>query len=308
MHRSQSDPTRAKKGQIAALACVLLAAAVPAAAEAVSLYLNAEQGGALVSGLAAENFRLRENGEPKPFQLLPPESPASVAILLEFSRGSGYYYDDLAAAMQGFQRHALDGHWYSLSTFSNKLEVRADFTRPAGKIIEAFGQLGSPMWNEINTYDAVYEMLDKMDRLPGRKILIVIGSGLDTFSGHTLDDVKHKVDSSNVTIFTAGAGSALRTYYDAYMGPTSRLNLMQAQSFLRMLADRSGGFAWFPRHPNGFPDVIRGMMQSIERQYRLEYDSKARGSGTFQKVDVEAFRVVDDRRQEFDVLVRDGWR
>jgi hypothetical protein len=31
-------------------------------------------------------------------------------------------------------------------------------------------------------------------------------------------------------------------------------------------------------------------------------------SGKFQKIKVEAFRVVNDKREDFRVLVRQGWR
>jgi len=76
-----------------------------------------------------------------------------------------------------------------------------------------------------------------------------------------------------------------------------------------MKLDVKGGvFAWFPMHPNAFPDVMRGIMQSIATQYRLVYETKARGSGKFHKLKVEAFRVIDDKREDFKVLVREGWR
>jgi hypothetical protein len=49
-------------------------------------------------------------------------------------------------------------------------------------------------------------------------------------------------------------------------------------------------------------------MQSIATQYRLVYDAPAGSSGRFQKIKVEAFRVVNDKREDFTVLVREGWR
>ena len=83
---------------------------------------------------------------------------------------------------------------------------------------------------------------------------------------------------------------------------------MQARAFLQMLAEKSGGCAWFPNHFNAFPDVMLGIMQSVATQYRLVYDSAARGSGKFHKIKVEAFSLVDDKRENFKVLVREGWR
>jgi hypothetical protein len=137
---------------------------------------------------------------------------------------------------------------------------------------------------------------------------IVVGSGVDTFSEHSLDEVKKKLETENVTIFVAGVGSAFRTSYDAYLDSSSRMSLLLAQGFLKMLADKSGGFAWFPEHFNAFPDVMFGIMQSVATQYRLVYDTTVRGSGKFHKIKVEAFRIVNDKREDFKVLVREGWR
>jgi len=278
------------------------------ALETISLYLNVEKDGGLITGLTQGNFRLYLDGKPQPFRLEGPEEPASIALLVEYSASSGYFLDDLNASMQGFLKHAPEGHWYALATFSRELEVHTDFTKQVGEITAAYSQLGLPAWNEIDTYDAVYEMIDKMGRLSGRRILIVVGCGLDTFSEHSMDQVKAKVESEDITIFVAALGSLFRGSYDQYLNSSARLSLIQAQAFLQMMAQKSGGFAWFPNHFNAFPDVMQGIMQSIATQYRLVYEPPPRNFGKFQKIKVEAFRIVNDKREDFKVLVRKGWR
>jgi len=294
---------------LAAIPCgQRLSAAIDPAGETVSVYLNVEKGGNLVTGLTDGNFRLYQDGQRQPFRLEKPEEPASVALLVEYSGSSGYFLEDIQYAMQGFLKHAIEGHWYALATYSHTLEVRTDFTKQTGRITEAYSQLDTPQLSEVDTYDAIYEMLDKLGRLPGRRILVVIGSGFDTFSEHKLDDVKKKAESENVTVFVAGLGSLLRGSYDPFLGTSGQMSLMQAQAFLQMLSSKTGGFAWFPRMTNAFLDVMQGIMQSIGTQYRLVYETRVRGSGKFHKIKVEAFRVVNDKREDFKVLVREGWR
>ncbi len=304
---------RQRTWKVALVTAVTLVAAlgrnpIQPPAEPVSLYLNVETDKGLVTGLTQGNFRLYLDGKPQPFRLEKPEEPASIALLVEYSASSGYFLDDLNASMQGFLKHAPEGHWYALATFSHELEIHTDFTKQIGEITAAYSQLGLPTWNEIDTYDAVYDMLDKMGRLPGRRILVFVGCGLDTFSERSLDQVREKAESENITIFAAGLGSLFRGSYDPYLDASARMRLMQAQAFLQMLAKKSGGFAWFPNHFNAFPDVMQGIMQSVATQYRLAYDPPARNSKKFQKIKVEAFRVVNDKRENFKVLVREGWR
>jgi len=276
--------------------------------ETVSLYLNVEKDNKLINGLQRENFRLSEDGQSREFRLEKPEEPASIAFLVEYSASSSYFLEDIAYTLDGFKEHGIEDHWYALATYANQLEIQTDFTKQTGEITQAYSSLGPATWNEINTYDAVYEMLDKMGRLPGRRILIVIGSGIDTFSQHSMDDVKKKIEEENVTVFAAGLGSMLRGVADPYLTSSGELQLMQAQAFLQMLASKSGGFGWFPKMSNVFHDVTEGIMQSIATQYRIVYDTKIKGSGKFKKIKVEAFRVVNDKRENFKVLVREGWR
>src|SRR5262249_11798922 len=156
----------------------------------VSLYLNVEQRDKLIGGLAPSSFRLFEEGKARDFRIEPPEKPASIVLLVEHSRSSSSYWNDIHSTLHGFINHATEGHCYALATFTGEMELKVDFTEERGEISDALSRLSLPLFNEGNTYDAVYEVLDRMELQSGRKVLILIGSGLDTFSSHTLDDVK----------------------------------------------------------------------------------------------------------------------
>ncbi|MCI0421300.1 MAG: VWA domain-containing protein [Acidobacteria bacterium] len=312
-----SVTSRNKKQKIsAALALVILVLTVmPSGAKEsqresrpVSLFVTVEENGGLVTGLTAENFRVLENDRPRAFQLQELNNPASIVLLVEYSQSSWLYLEDIRRALQGFLSHAPEGHWYALATFAHELSYDVDFTKQKGKLTAAFSDLGQPMWNEIDTYDAVYQILDRMERLKGRRVLIFIGSGFDTFSGHTLDDVQKKLESTNVLVYGAGTGSLLRGYYNAYLGSFQRMELLQAEAFVKMLADKSGGQAWFPRFETAFPDVLKGIFQTLQHHYKLEYQSQIPADGEFHEIEVEAFQVKDDKRHDFKVRVREGWR
>jgi len=286
----------------------LLALAATAAEPPISLYLSVEDADQLVVGLGESNFRLYEDGRPVRFRLAEPENPILVTFLLEHSRSSWTYQSDIAAAIEAFLDAAPEGHWYSLVTFSHGSTVEVDFTRQKGELRAAYSALGAPMWQDIDTYDAVYDTLEKLEMLPGRRVLIFIGSGFDTLSARTLADVQKKIESVNVTIFAAGAGSSLRGIYEPYLGSTSRLNLIQAESFLNMLARKSGGQAWFPKFETAYRDIARAVFLTLQHQYRLVYESALPRDRKFHQIRVEAFRLSNDRRQDFKVRVREGWR
>jgi len=275
----------------------------------VSLYFTVEEGDKLIGGLTEQNFRLYEDGQPRPFRLAEPESPMMIALLVEYSQISGFYRSDIEEALRRFMEVAPDGHWYSLATYSHGLTIHEDFTRLKGRILATFTELPQPIWSEVDTYDAVNEMLEKLDLLPvGRKVLIVIGSGLDTFSAATVEDVRKRIEATNVTVFAIGAGTLLRGQYDAYLAAGARLELTQAEAFFNMLAKKSGGQAFFPRFESAYRDIAQGIATMLQQQYRIVYESAAPADGKFHRLNLEAFQWVDDKRKNFRTRVREGWR
>jgi len=309
---------RTTNGRAVAVAAVLAALAVlggparrAAAAEPgsgeVSVYFTVEQGDKLVSGLPQGAFRLFEDGRPRPFRLAEPETPVSIVLLIEYSQSSWLYFNDIERAVEGFMDTAPEGNWYALATYSHGVTIHVDFTKRKGELLNAYQQLGQPMWIDTNLYDAVYEILDKMGRLSGRRVLILISSGYDSFSSHGFPDVRKKVEECNVTVFGVGLGSLLRGQYDAYLSDATRMDLRAAEAFMNMLANKSGGQAWFPRFESAFEDVMRGIMQTLQHQYRLVYTPGIRPDGKFHKIRLEVVpEAVTGRKVK--VRVREGWR
>jgi len=74
-----------------------------------------------------------------------------------------------------------------------------------------------------------------------------------------------------------------------------------------MLADKSGGQAWFPRFEARFPSVLQGVMEMSQFQH-IMYESQIPSDGKFHRITVDAFQVTDDRRHDYKVRVREGWR
>jgi VWFA-related protein len=273
-----------------------------------AIYANVEQGGKPVAGLGPANFRVFLDGRGRQFSLEPPEIPASIVLLVEYSQRSRLYMNDIDYAIESFLEHAPDGNWYALVTFDRNTDIVVDFTKEKNRIASAFFDLPEPQWNEINTYDAISEILDATSRLPGRRVIIFIGSGFDTFSGRSFGDVERRLESSDVIVYSLGAGSALRTRYDPYAGMPLELDLLQARGFLSMLAGKSGGEAWFPNTDIAFRNAMQAVMEDLATQYKLVLHDAIPGDGRFHKIKVEAFRIENDKRKDYKVRFREGFR
>jgi VWFA-related protein len=290
----QNKTLTARNGPLrAALAFLVFLTA--AKAREVSLYVGVDQGGKPVSGLTAGNFRVTEDGKPVAFRLEPLDEPAQIVIVAESSQGSYPYADDIDTIMKTFSDAAPDGNWYALVTFARDAGVDQDFTRDREEIASTWAAHGQPAWPDIDTYDAVYKVLDSLDRLPGRRAMIVIGSGYDTYSDHTAGEAEKKAQEANVLVYSIGTGLNAPGPYSAYGSDFEHMHMFQGQAFLDRMAAESGGRAWFPE----------SQFQDFNSRYRLVYDSEAPDDGKLHKIKVQ---VDAPGRGKLKVHVRKGWR
>lgn len=228
-------------------------------------------------------------------------------FVIENSDSSYWYRSEIEAAMQEFTETAPQGNWYALVTFARDVDVTADFTRIKEKITSAFDSMGQSGRNDISTFDAAYTVLNDLERIPGRRIVVFIGSGLDRYSERSLGDVQKELEASDVTVYAIGTGSLLRQQYEPYLFPGLRMNEMQARGVLEMLAEDSGGKAWFPDSESGFADAMRGVFTDMASQYRLVYNGGVPPDGKLHKIKLDIVEF-GGRTLDYDVRARKGWR
>lgn len=273
-----------------------------------SLYVTVESEEGFVEGLRKEDLRLYVDGQPRSFRLAKAQGPATIALLAEYSERSLDYLSDIQSSMRGFQNYASEGHWYALATFAYELSLMIDFTKAIGKISSGFVSLPPPTWKEINTCDAIYEMLVRMERIPGRRILIFVGSGLDMFSRHSPDEVLRRIESNSVVVYVLGVGSSSPNYCRPSLRPSPRLDWQEAEAFLDSLAVKSGGRALYSRCETTSAEAMKGIMQDIENQYQIVYEPGKSSGETLHKIQVEVVATRAGQGKKLHVRARKTWR
>jgi VWFA-related protein len=145
-------------------------------------------------------------------------------------------------------------------------------------------------FSESNMFDAVTDTADRMKDIEGRKAVVLIASGRDTFSKLTFDKTRKILQNAGVPIYSIGLMQAIREYYDARgaMGPIARLDFLQADNTLRTFAKETGGQAFFPRFYGEFPSIYHAISETLRNQYSIAYSpSNAARDGKFRKIKVE---------------------
>ena len=249
--------------------------------------------GQFVPGLKKENFRILEDGEEqKVTNFSQSEAPITAVLLIEFASTNYAYLRDALNSSYTFASQLKKDDWIAVVEYDMRTHILVDFTQDKREIMDALNTLRIPGFSERNLFDALYETLDRLDGTEGgRKYLILLSTGKDTFSKINYDQILKKVKATqNVTIYPVSIGRALRERLDSYgaVGPIQNLDFLQADNQMNTFARMTGGRAFFPRFEGELPEIFHDIGNSIRNQYSLAYKpTNTKTDGTYRKLKVE---------------------
>ncbi|HYG99947.1 MAG TPA: VWA domain-containing protein [Terriglobales bacterium] len=282
--------------------------------------------GQFVPGLKKENFKVLEDGVVQKVANFSQtsEAPITAVLLIEFANIQYDFYYDAMMASYTFADSLKPEDWIAVVSFDMKPRVIADFTQDKRAVYGALNQLRIPGFRETNVYDALYDTLDRLEGVEGRKYIILISRGIDTFSKLNYDQILKKIQATrDVTIFSISTGEAFRLWMEAHYGGHPEygmynMNYLQADNQMNTFSKLTGGRWYKPRFEGELPDIFRDIAASIRNQYALAYTpSNSKQDGTFRKLKVELqaadggpLTIKDQKGKDLkvNVLSRDGYR
>ena len=274
-----------------------------------------------VPNLQEANFRVWEDGTPQQVQTFNRiQAPITALLLTEFAATNYNFIWDMRNAAYAFAQQLKPDDYIAVMTYDMHTQILTDFTQDKRLVAQSLNSLTIPTWRETNLFDAVYEALDRMSRIEGRKYLILISSGRDTFSKINLDKVLQKIKTTpNVTIFSIGTGQTARIMAEGRgMSSMREIDYLQADNQLSTFARMTGGQSFFPRFQGEMPDIFHQINDSIRNQYVLTYrPTNNKQDGTYRKIHVELvdneghpLRMQDEKHKplKYDIIARDGYK
>ncbi len=283
--------------------------------------------GEFVPGLKKENFRLFEDGAAQTINTFNiSKAPITAVLLVEYASTNYGFMIQALQASYSFANTLQKDDWIAVAYYDMQPHILVDFTQDKRAVYGALNQLRIPGFAETNLFDALYDTLDRLDRVEGKKYIILVTTGVDTFSKLTLDKIMKKIkDTKDVTIFPVSVGWIIREMYEARgraaphgMGiPVSNMDYLQADNEMRTFAAMTGGRAYFPRFEGEMPELFRDISSDIRNQYSITYrPTNDKLDGTYRKLKVQVvapdggpLKVKDQKgkEQKIDVVSRDGY-
>jgi len=294
----------------------------------VDVLVTTKDGGQFIPGLKRDNFRVAEDGvqqQIKNFGVS--QAPITAVLLVEFASTNYWFMREALEASYSFANSLKKDDWVAVAYYDMQPHILVDFTQDKRAVYGALNQLRIPGFAETNLFDALYDTLDRLDRVEGKKYIILVTTGIDTFSKLTLDKIMKKIkDTKDITIFPISVGFLLRECFESGrcrgyshgMGiPVGHMDYLQGDNEMRTFAAMTGGRAYFPRFQAEYPELFGDIANDIRNQYTLSYSpTNTKLDGTYRKLKVEVvsgdggpLKVKDQKGKDhkIEVVAREGY-
>jgi len=284
--------------------------------------------GQFISSLKRENFKIFEDGVQQNISnFTVSEAPITAVLLVEYAATNYSFMIEALRASYSFAQSLKKDDWVAVEYYDMHPYILVDFTQDKMAIFGALNQLRIPGFSETNLFDALYDTLDRLDRVEGHKYIILVSTGFDSFSKLNLDQISKKVKTTkDVTIFTISIGWMLREYCEvnhctqATRGagiPVSQMDYLQADNEMQTFARLTGGRFYQPRFQAEYPEIFHDIAGDIRNQYQIAYHpTNPKLDGSYRKLKVEVIapdggplKVRDQKGKDvkYQIIAREGY-
>ncbi len=279
-----------------------------------------------IPNIPRDRFRILEDNVPQTLtQFSIGEAPLTVALLIEFSgRFQQFWTSGWAqtlTAAYGFVQTLRPDDYLAVIAYDLNSTILSDFTTDRNKSMEALGRLRIPGFSESNMFDALTDTADRMSKIEGRKAVVLIASGIDTFSKINYDQARKSLQESGVPIYSIEMLQIQRIMAEATgaMSSSQDLTFLQADNELKTFGKETGGQAFFPRFTAELPGVFQQISHSLRSEYSLGYSPNNQAKdGKFRKITVQLvnpgtnqpLRIVNEKGKpvKYTILARGGYK
>jgi Ca-activated chloride channel homolog len=263
----------------------------------------------LVSGLTKSDFAVFEDGvqqEITSFTTDKANPPVFVGVLMDTSPST--------AGKIKFSKEAAANFLYSViqlrkdkgafMTFDNEVNLRQDFTDKLDLLQKAIDQV-KKTGSQTALYDAVWQFSDeKLRQAPGRRVIVLITDGDDTFSRADLRDAVDIAQRTETTIFGISTKAG---FLGTVPGVDAGTVKDKGDKYLSQLCEATGGEAFFTGDMIQLERAFKKISEELRSQYIITYrPANQNYDGRERKIEV---RLTDaSRADKYKLRTKSSYR
>jgi Ca-activated chloride channel family protein len=232
----------------------------------------------IVTNLDRSAFTVYEDGKPQ--QIISfhhVDIPVAMGIVIDNSGSMREKRNKVNQAALNLVRSSNPQDEVFVVNFNDEQYLDQDFTNNLLKLKEALEKIDARGGTAL--YDAVVASADhlKQDGRLEKKVLFVVTDGEDNASSETLEQAVRQLQQEN--------GPSV--YAIGILGDEEHPK--RARKALQIIAERTGGIAFFPKTLDEVDQISRTIANDIRNQYAIGYKpTNPKGSGGFRQIHVEA--------------------
>jgi len=178
-----------------------------------------------------------------------------------------------------------------LVQFSDTLKV-TELTSNKSSIAEALNNM-RPRWWQTALFDALISSVKDLNKTSGRKILLLCSDGMDNMSSTKVDEIydlaARTPELTTIILGTVSDRPALGMHGKVQSMPS--LPMFHGKEILQTLADKTAGFAFFPKNGKDAEKVTELLRTFVRSQYYLTYHpSNEKIDGSWRHIQVTCKR------------------
>ncbi len=160
-----------------------------------------DRDGKFVPYLTKRDFRVYEDGVEQNIEIFNSvRTPFHVALVLDTSRSTVFKLEDIQDAAIAFIKELKRDDQVMVVSFDTKVRLHCDFTSDYDELRYAISETRTGGGTKL--YEAVDVVVDRMEKIQGRKAIVLFTDGVDTSSRHsTYEDTIEKVEESGVLVY-----------------------------------------------------------------------------------------------------------
>ena len=247
--------------------------------------------GQFVPGLTQNDFVVMEDKIPQVIDSFTSEEnnnlPLYVAVLMDTSPSTAaklkFEQESAMNFIQTVVRPRRDRVLFA--TFDHEVTLRQDFTdrlELLDRAVYAVKKTGE----KTALWDAIWQFCDqKLRSVPGRRALVVITDGSDTYSRADLNDAIDIAQRTETTIFAISTKAGLSS---TVVGVEAGTVKGKADKELDRLCDETGGAAFFTGDMIALERSFTKISKELRSQYLITYrPTNDKYDGSYRRVDVK---------------------
>jgi Ca-activated chloride channel homolog len=234
----------------------------------------------LVTDLARDDFEVLDNGRPQEITIFDNEvRPFTVVVMLDTSVSMTHRLKDLYAGAEQFLLRLLPHDKATVGAFNDKVEFATGLTSDRNSLVSALKRLD--FGNQTRLYDAVHASLDELEKVEGRKVILLFTDGADFGSRQGSGRALERARDNEVMIYGIGLETE---FFNGQMVVRSK-----PDSILNRFANETGGGYFDLKKDADLNASFTRIAQELRSQYLLGF-SPAALDGKVHKLEVRAKR------------------